>query len=114
MGKGQQKKRQEAAAAAAQADDGATAPKAATLGDFMFPALPTSATSTPAASTNATLAPAPLVVQSAPPPAAAGVPDCGFKVQATKKGGLPIAIEPRNKVRPLLSPDSPVTNDPRW
>jgi len=85
MGKGQQKKREAAAQAAAELSG--EAPRVISFGDFL-PAL-------------ASKAPPPPREASQPSRALSSgravVPACGFAVAATKKGGMPISIEPRNK-----------------
>ena len=98
MGKGQQKRREAAAAAAAEA--AGEAPRAMNLGDFMPASAPTTDEESaglakqPVAPKEEAAGPAKEPVAPTPGPA---IPPCGFAVRATKKGGLPISIEPRNK-----------------
>jgi hypothetical protein len=81
MGKGQQKKREAAAQAAAELSG--EAPRVISFGDFL-----------PALASEAREASQPSRALSS---GQAVVPACGFAVAATKKGGMPISIEPRNK-----------------
>jgi len=104
MGKGQQKKR-EAAAQAAMEEEG-SAPRGLSLGDFMpsSASLPQSNSHLPVAHSEAPAVPAGEEVRVQTPAGGStsrgsdlGGTAEGFRVQATKRGGVPIEIEKRNK-----------------